>query len=247
MTEITQLHYTRLAQKYDDFLYYSPDFIRCLTTKMIEKLRLREEDVLVGLGCGKGMYSLDILKQIKLQNAIIAVDPYAEMLNKIPRDAPFTTLQLDAIAFSKGPSTYDKILMKEAVHHIKNKEELFSNLYQRLTPNGIMLFVHVPPKVQYPLFRKALLKCEKWHADPAHLTTLLEQTGFRVERDAVDYPLAIPKEKYFKMVESCYMSVLSSMSEEEILAGLAEMAKTYAKETVLEFIDHFDYLTAIKV
>lgn len=246
MTDIAKLHYTRLAEKYDDFLYYSPDFIRSLTTKMIEKLQLREADLFVDLGCGTGMYSIDILKQLKLQNSVIAVDPFAEMLSKIPEDAPLTALPLDAITFSRRPGTYDKILMKEAVHHVDNKEELFSNLYQRLTPGGILLLVHVPPKVQYPLFRKALLKCERWHADPDHLTALLQQSGFRVERDGVDFPHAIPKDKYFKMVESCYMSVLSSMSEEEIREGLAEMAGTYEKESVLNFTDHFDYLTAIK-
>jgi SAM-dependent methyltransferase len=247
MTDIAKLHYTRLAKKYDDFLYYSPEFVRCLTRKMIEKLRLREEDVFVDLGCGTGMYSLDILKQIRLKNPVIAVDPFAEMLAKIPPDAPLTPLQLDAATFARRPGTYDKILIKETVHHIDDKKELFSELHQRLAPGGILLLVHVPPKVQYPLFRKALQKCENWHADPDELTSLLEQTGFRVERDAVDYPHAIPKEKYFAMVESCYMSALSSLSEEDLREGLAEMAEKYANQEILEFIDHFDYITATKI
>lgn len=247
MTDVTQIHYTRLAKNYNDFLYYSQDFVRCLTTKMLEKLHLREEDVFVDLGCGTAMYSLDILKQVKLRNPVMAVDPFAEMLDKIPEDAPLTRFQLDALTFSRRPGTYNKVLMKEAVHHVDRKEELFSNLHQRLAPHGILLLVHVPPKVQYPLFKKALQKCAQWHADPAELTKLLRQTGFRVEHDAVDYPQAIPKDKYFKMVESCYMSVLSSLSADEIQEGLAEMGKTYAKEDVLKFIDHFDYLTATKV
>ncbi|NKE69253.1 class I SAM-dependent methyltransferase [Candidatus Manganitrophus noduliformans] len=246
MQDVVQIHYRRLAQKYDGFLYYSPGFVRALTEKMIDKLRLRESDTFVDLGCGTGMYSLDILKQVPLKNKIIGVDPFAEMLAQIPQEAPMERHPLDAVVFSERPGSYDKVLIKETVHHIQDKERLFRNLHQRLTPGGILLLVHVPPKVQYPLFQKALQKCERWHADPDDLVRLLGEAGFRVERDALDYPHAIPKEKYFQMVESCYMSVLSSFSKEEIQEGLAEMEKRYADRTVLEFTDHFDYIAGVK-
>ena len=244
MQDVINTHYTRLAKDYDDFLYYSPEFVRALTSMMIEKLQLKESDQLVDLGCGTGMYSLDILQQVKLQKPIIGVDPFAEMLAKIPQDAPIERVQQDGLMFSEQPGTYDKILIKETVHHIAEREALFANLYQRLKPGGILLLVHVPPNVQYPIFEKALQRCLDWHADPDELTSQLQQAGFKVERDALDYLHTIPKSHYFKMVRGCYMSVLTSLSQQELHEGLQEMELTHAHTDTLQFFDHFDYITA---
>jgi SAM-dependent methyltransferase len=246
MKEVLDTHYTRLAKDYDDYLYYSPEFVRALTSKMIEKLQLKEDDLLVDLGCGTGMYSLDILKQVSLKQPVIGVDPYPEMLAKIPGDAPIKRLVMDGLEFSRQPGSYDKILIKETVHHIAERDELFANLYERLKPGGILLLVHVPPNVQYPLFQKALERCLDWHADPAELTRQLRHAGFRVERDDIGFPHAIPKEQYFRMVEGCYMSALTSLSENELRDGLAKMEQKYKDVEILEFIDHFDYLTAVR-
>lgn len=246
MKEVLDTHYTRLASDYDDFLYYSPDFVRALTSKMVEKLQLHKEDSLVDLGCGTGMYSLDILQQICLNKPVLGVDPYPEMLAKIPENAPIKRIVMDGLEFSKQSGNYDKILIKEAVHHIAERDELFANLYQRLAPGGILLLVHVPPNVQYPLFQTALECCLNWHADPNKLTEQLKLAGFSVERDSVDYSHVIPKGQYFKMVEGCYMSALTSLSEQELREGLIEMEQKYRDTEALEFMDHFDYLTAVR-
>lgn len=245
-TDTVQAHYSRLAERYDDYLHYSDDFIRSLTSKMIEKLQLQKGDRFVDLGCGTGMYSLDILEQVALTHPIIGVDPFPQMLAKIPKDAPITPVALDALAFSAQDGTYDKILMKEAVHHVDDKALLFSNLLARLSAQGRLLLVHVPPKVDYPLFDKALERALGWHADPDALVALLQRTGFHVERDGLDYQHAIPKEQYFQMVERCYMSVLSSFTAEEIREGLAEMERRYKDVATLRFVDHFDYITGVK-
>ncbi|MPZ21275.1 MAG: methyltransferase domain-containing protein [Luteitalea sp.] len=245
-TDTVHEHYSRLAERYDDYLHYSDDFIRALTSKMIEKLELEEGDRLVDLGCGTGMYSLDILAQVALTNPVIGVDPFPQMLAKIPEEAPMTRVALDALVFSARDGAYDKILMKEAVHHVDDKALLFSNLFQRLSAHGRLLLVHVPPKVVYPLFDKALQRALGWHADPDELVTLLQRTGFHVERDGLDYQHSIPKHRYFQMVERCYMSVLSSFTAEEIREGLAEMEHKYTDVTTLSFVDHFDYITGVK-
>ena len=243
--EVVEAHYRRLGKDYNQFLYYSAEFIRALTSKMVEELELTPGDRFVDLGCGTAMYSLDILQQVPLNRPIVGVDPFPEMLRNIPEDAPVVKLAMDAMAFSRRPETYDKILIKEAVHHVSKREELFRNLYQRLSQGGILLLVHVPPKVRYPLFERALQRCEGWHADPDELTVQLQTAGFRVHRSSLDYPHAIPKKVYFKMVAGQYMSVLTSFSDEEMEQGLEEITERYRQEDMLHFIDHFDYLKAV--
>ncbi|MCA6107056.1 class I SAM-dependent methyltransferase [Bradyrhizobium cenepequi] len=213
---------------------------------MIEQLRLNEDDTLVDLGCGTCIYSLDILKQVALKRPVIGVDPYAEMLAKVPDDAPIRPIVMDGFEFSKEEGIYDKILIKETIHHIADRSKLFANLHARLAPGGVLLLVHVPPDVQYPLFQKALERCRSWHADPHELFEQLQRAGFRVQWNSVDFPHAIPKERYFKMVEGCYMSALTTLNEHELHDGLVEMKLKYKDVEILEFIDHFDYLAAIR-
>lgn len=246
MQDVLDKHYQRLAKDYDQFLYYSPEFVRALTQKMIERLRLGEQDRLADVGCGTGMYSLDILKQISLHSPILGVDPYPQMLAQIPDDAPITRVAEDALTFSRRQQNYDKVLIKETIHHVDQKEEFFANIYRNLPSGGIMLLVHVPPKVQYPLFDAALKRCLGWHADPDQLQRLLVAAGFEVARDALDYQHTLPKDHYFNMVRTCYMSVLTSFDQPQLEAGLAEMAERYAETDTLQFVDHFDYLSATK-
>lgn len=246
MQEVLDKHYQRLAKDYDEFLYYSPEFVRALTEKMIEKLQLVETDVLADIGCGTGMYSLDILKQVPLKQPVIGVDPYGEMLAQIPADAPVTPIAEDAMTYSARDGHYNKVLIKETIHHVDRREEFFRNLYGNLPSGGILLLVHVPPNVKYPLFKKALDKCLHWHADPHELQHQLQSAGFDVQWDSLDYEHALPKQHYFNMVRSCYMSVLTSFQDDELEAGLAEMKEKYADVQLLQFVDHFDCLTATK-
>ena len=243
---VIQDHYQRLGEDYDSFLLYSPEFVRTLTSKMVEMLDLQESDRLVDLGAGTGMYSLDILEQVRLSPPILAVEPFEEMIRNIPADQRLEPIAQDATAFAREPREYSKVLMKEMIHHVDEKEELFSNLRDHLIGAGRLLLVHVPPRLDYPLFRRALERCETWHADPADLVRTLEKVGFKVERSAVDYPHAIAKDQYFRMVRGQYMSVLTSFSMGEIEEGLAEMEATYADRTTLEYNDHFDYICATK-
>lgn len=246
MDEVLQKHYSRLADDYDEFLYYSPEFVRTLTQKMLEKLDLQPDDTFVDLGCGTGMYSIDMLKQVTLNKPVIGVDPFEEMLAQIPDDAPITPIAEKALAFSERPGEYDKVLIKETIHHVEERPTFFRNMYERINEGGVMLLVHVPPDVQYPLFQAALDRCLGWHADPDELVEQLTDTGFSMERDVLDYTHRLPKEHYFRMVTGCYMSVLTSFEDKELAKGLAEMEKQYADVDTLEFVDHFDYITATK-
>lgn len=244
MRDVVTEHYRSLAERYTDLLSYSPDFVGTHARKMAAQLELREDHVLVDLAGGTGIFARALLELVPLRERVICVDPYPEMLDQVPDGAHIRTVVDDALGFSQRSGTYDRILIKEAIHHVEERKELFENLHQRLRPGGILLLVHVPPDLEYPLFSAALERSRTWHADPDELVDLLEGSGFRVERDQLVYWHRLPKRDYFEMVENCYMSVLTSFSEEERRAGLREMEQRYSDQDVLEFPDRFDYLTA---
>lgn len=245
-TEIIDRHYDNLADNYDLFLKYSPDFVRKLTHKMIEKLQLREDDCLVDLGGGTGLYALDILEQVRLRHPVLLVDYSGAMLARAPADPRLRTLELGGLEFACRDGRYDKILIKETVHHIADRARLFAELHERLSPGGRLLLVHIPPQIDYPLFRAALERSLRWHADPDELVRHLEAAGFTVERETFVYPHVLPKEVYFRMVRGRYMSLLSSFTDPEFEDGIAEMAAAHAGREVLEFADRFDVITGIK-
>jgi len=245
-SEIIDRHYDNLADNYDLFLKYSPDFTRRLTRKMIEKLQLREDDRLVDLGGGTGIYAVDILEQVPLRQPVLLVDYSGAMLARAPDDPRLEPLEMGGLEFACREGRYDKILIKETVHHIEDRARLFAELHERLSPGGRLLLVHIPPQIDYPLFRAAIERSLGWHADPDQLVRHLEASGFAVEREMFTYRHRLPKEVYFRMVRARYMSLISSFSDRELEEGLAEMAATHAGREVLEFDDRFDMITGIK-
>lgn len=239
-------HYQRIAERYSEYLSYSGDFVPALAAKMAEMLQLSEDDAFVDLGGGTGIYTAAILDQVRCRLPVTLVDFSSDMLDQVPEDLPVEKVHMDALAFSEQARRYDKVLIKETVHHVDDRRTLFENLYERLAPGGALLLVHVPPDVDYPLFEAAKERARRWHADPDELERMLSATGFRTVRDAIDWPHAVPKQRYFEMVASQYMSVLSSFGEDEIEEGLREMEQAHAGTEVLEFTDHFDYIVGYK-
>lgn len=239
-------HYRRLAENYDKYLHYSHDFVRTLTRKMVTMLDLRPEDRFVDLGGGTGIYTVDIIAQVPSEHRVTLVDPFPEMLDKVPEEAPIDRVAMDGLRFAEHPATYDKVLIKEAVHHINDRPRLFAALFERLAPGGALLLVHVPPDIDYPLFEAALERSLEWHADPDELEQQLMLAGFDVRREGLDYRHEMPKEHYFDMVRTSYMSLLTSFSDEEREAGLCEMERKYADTDTLRFNDHFDYILGQK-
>lgn len=240
--EVVHRHYQHVADTYDDYLSYEGDFVRALAAAMVKKLDLRPDDRFVDLGGGTGLYTAAILDQVPLERAPLLVDPVAEMLERAPDDLAAERVHADALDFASRPGTYDKVLMKESVHHIGDRALLFERLRERLTPGGALLLVHVPPDIDYPLFDAALERARTWHADPDELVASLRQAGFRVERDVFEYRHSIPKAQYFAMVENRYMSVISTFDDAGLAAGLAEMRDRYADVDTLEFTDRFDLI-----
>lgn len=60
----------------------------------------------------------------------------------------------------------------------------------------------------------------------------------------ITHPLfhaAIEREKYVRMLESRYMSVLGEFSEAELAAGVDQFRRSY-REPVLRFDDHFAFV-----
>ena len=246
MYKHSKKHYKNIANIFDDLWSYSPEYTKFITQEIIKHLHLKSTDSLVDIGCGTGIYSQKILRQIQLQQPIICVDASAEMLKEIPKNSQLKTMEMDGVRFSKQPGTYNKIFLKEAIHHIEEKIILFQNLYQRLTPGGIFLLLLWPPDIEHPLFVKALELFKKSQPHYQELINLLQQVGFVTDMDMVEYSLELPRNKYFEMVENRYVSTLSEFNDAELALGLKEIEEKYQDKPMLKFNDRMVFIAATK-
>lgn len=244
---VIQKHYEDLADNYDEFLYWSPGFVGTLADKIVDMLDLKPDDTLVDIGGGTGMYSLALLDRVSLKKPVTVVDPFPEMLRRIPEEAPIIPVAADAVEFSAEAPACSKVLMKEAIHHVDRKAELIGNLYDRLDRGGRVLLVHVDPNlVEYPLFDAALENARKSFADPDELMELLAGAGFEARRDHLAYHHEVSAGHYHRMTERRYMSILTSLPDEQLSAGLDEMRARDAGTDTLRFTETFSYVLGIK-
>lgn len=246
MNDSIQNYYRKIANIYNDLWFHSEDFVNFIVKNIVEYLNLSSADTFVDLGCGTGIYSQAILKQINLNNPILCVDRSPEMLQQLPSSNKYKTISMDAVGFSQQPGNYEKILIKELLHLINDKKLLFNNLYQRLSPNGILLIILLPSTINYPLFDAALRRYEESQPHYNDLSNILSNIGFTVDIHFVDYPLSINKSKYLNMVENRYMNVLSTFDDTQLQQGISEIKSKYCDRSVFEFSDRFVFITAKK-
>ena len=246
MNQRVKNHYSNIAHNYDALWTYNAEFIKFVATNIVEKLDLQVNDKLVDLGCGTGLFAKAINHQIKLKSPIICVDSSPEMLKQIPVNNRYDPILMDAVEFSSKAKDLDKILLKEMIHHVPDKNKLIANLFNSLNPGGIFLLILLPPTIEYPLFELAKKTYEEVQPHHTTIETIFKNVGFETEVSFVTYPLSINKAQYFTMVENRYMSLLSRFSDEQIQEGLKEMNETYSSLLTLDFKDTFVFIVGKK-
>ncbi|MEM9541147.1 MAG: methyltransferase domain-containing protein [Cyanobacteria bacterium P01_E01_bin.42] len=237
-------HYRNLSNNYDELWSYSPEFITAMAQAICDRLQAKTSDRIVDLGGGTGLYTKAIDRLLQPDRKIICVDPSREMLDCVNSERIETRCQ-DAVIFTEELGEYNKVVMKEAIHHIPEKERLFANLYRQLPTGGIFLLLLLPPTIEYPLFTTALQRYEKGQPNYRDLEEQLKNAGFQIATDLVDFPVAIDRDRYLNMVKMRYMSLFRHFTDEEIARGIEEIKEKYP-DTILKFNDRFVFITASK-
>ena len=123
-------HYDDLSSIYDQLWTYSDDFVNEISKQITLKLELKNDDILVDYGCGTGIYSKAIAKQMQLKHDIICTDLSEKMFSKLKGKAGFRVIAKDAVGFSELKMKYDKVFIKEMIHHIKEgRQRIYTNIF----------------------------------------------------------------------------------------------------------------------
>jgi len=238
-------HYTNLASHYDEYYHYSDDYVNYFTDTIIEGLAIKKNETIVEVGSGTGIFAKEILNKFQSLQ-MISVDNSAIMLNRT-KDERIKQICQDAIEFSQENINYNKVYMKEFIHHIprENRLRLFKGLYSQLKNNGTLLILVEPGRLNYPLFDEALWRFES--QQPSHLQIIneLNLAGFSTSFSVKSYPINLAKSKYIEMVRNRYMSVLESFTDAELEKGIKSITESQ-KDDELEFIEIFYSIKGVK-
>ncbi|TDC21847.1 methyltransferase domain-containing protein [Streptomyces sp. 8K308] len=244
-------HYQRLAGAYDDNWAYSPAFVGWMSGQIAEALSLTADDRIADIGCGTGLFAKRIASTLRPRHRMLCVDPAPAMLAQLGDDAerllPLVASAED-IAERKVSLPYDALdamWLKESVHHVKDPARTLTGLAELLAPGGRLLVAMLPTTIEYPLFAEALRRYEALQPDPARIAEHLADAGLRTTLGHVEHELRLDTERYLAMVRARYMSVLSTFSDAEIEAGIAEIRARHPGREVV-FPDRFAFVLGVR-
>jgi ubiquinone/menaquinone biosynthesis C-methylase UbiE len=234
-------HYDALAATYDELWLYSEEYVADLAARIAAALDLSAADQLVDVGCGTGLFARALRDLVGLQQPVICADPSAGMLARMADTSGLTLVNADASSLLEGGVTGDKYLMKEVVHHVDDTARLFRAVAQALKPRDVFLILIYPQTIDYPLFAAALKRYEELQPDFGELVAAARAAGLTAEYWQEALPLTIARERYLRMVKGRFMSLLSTFPDEELAAGISEIAGRYPDE-ILHFENRYMFL-----
>lgn len=239
-------HYDHLAADYDAIWNHRPAYVDWMSERMSELLALRPGERIADLGSGTGLFLRRLLPSGTAQTPVLAVDPSAAMLARLPDDPRLravhaTAEQFAADAVATPYDELDAITVKESVHHFSDLGRTLAGLAGRLAEGGRLLIVTLPPKTGYPLFPAAYDRFADWQPEPQEMAEMLRGAGLAVRLSYAQYEVSIATVEWISLVSRRWMSVLSSFSDAELERGLAEMRELFT-EPELRFSDRFAFI-----
>ena len=240
-------HYQSLSEHGDYTAYFDEEYQQWVVDILIPMLELVADDCVIDLGGGTGFFSHILHREANMVQNVVCVDPCAGMLQRARTRPGVSLLCADALTFAQREDMhYDKILIKEAIHHIHQRRDLFECIRRQLNPGGRLLIITRPQQIEFPFFQAASEAFGRGQPSSDLLKTELETSGFSVSVHQHHYPVEVQKPRWFGMLRERFMSHLTAYSDEQIELGIAEIDEKYRDEETLKFHDTLIFIVGCK-
>lgn len=240
-----QLHYDIIAKKFNQLWQFSPEYKEYIFTQIHSLLHLVPTDILVDIGGGTGTFTKRLYDDVPLHKAY-CVEPSKEMSAKASEINGLDAICTDAEGFISLELNYSKVLLKEVVHHLKNRAFVWEKLYAQLPFGGKILIITRPQEVEFPFWQEAKNAFKKNQPPSDLLCNELTECGFKVEVESGLHTFELSKEEWYIMLKHRFMSDLAPFSDDEIECGIREIEEIYT-ESMLRMNDHLIFITASKL
>jgi SAM-dependent methyltransferase len=167
----------------------------------------------VDLGGGTGNFTAALAAAAALTHPIVCVDNSAPMLAVAAGRAGVIPREQDAVAFAAATdaqaSGYDRVLLKELVHHIPEADAgaMYAGLARQLAPGGLAVTVTRPREVDYPLWPAARQVWRDAQPPAERMCAQMAAAGLVVRTEEATYTATMPKGRWVDMVRSIVCEV----------------------------------------
>ncbi len=242
-------HYNSISKDFEENWFFTKEYFPTLAKAIIKSLKLEEEDTFVDLGCGTGNYTREIVdNSVCSIKKVVGVDFSKNMVEQFClKNSTYSGVCSDLESFvSSTQESFDKILLKEVIHHVQDYNQFYSGLNKILNPSGKILIVTRPEKTNFPFFEKALDYFSANQVSESEIKSGLERAGFSSLIEKLNIDIRIGKSQLFKMIENRFMSTFNHFTDDEIKLGLGEVDQKYSGLSEIKFCDELIFISAIK-
>lgn len=138
-------HFDTIAEVFNRIWYFSDEYKNFVITHIINNLALTHRDILADIGGGTGSFTTRLKNEAKVQKAY-CIEPSSAMCDEASKLANITAISTDAHGFLVQKISFSKVLLKEVIHHITQRERFWHNTYEALPQGENCLLSPVPDK-----------------------------------------------------------------------------------------------------
>ncbi|WP_419770581.1 MAG: methyltransferase domain-containing protein [Candidatus Marinarcus sp.] len=226
-------HYDNIADDFDKNWSFTPEYMHWMVTKIIELLDFKNSDIFVDIGAGTGLYTKKIESEVAFNEPIYFVEPSLDMTNIANEYNKFTLYNETSEDFLNRNKKFDKILFKEVIHHIFNREAMWEKLFLQLNHNGKFLLITRPQNTKIPLFKKAKEKFKANQPDYKLFEKEAKKVGFKIDTTIESFNFSVDKQKWYTMLRERFMSDLAEFTREDIEKGIEELENQLSNNNIV--------------
>ncbi|MEZ4741480.1 MAG: methyltransferase domain-containing protein [Bdellovibrionota bacterium] len=231
--DVSSQHYENFHRSSNTSWIHSSDYLEFWCDKVIDLLDLQDQDCFLDIGCGDGELTTKISQCVNFSQTPIGVEQDTICFSWDERYLQSEQMLADDF-FAQAEDTFDKILLKQVIHHMYRPDhtDVLEKVFCCLNPGGKVLILSMPDSLEYPLFSQAV---ERFEAQESEFNIIqleedLVAKGFSVSSEKITYETTLPKEKYLQAVSERFISTLSTFSDAEMRQGLEELDKDLSSE-----------------
>lgn len=237
-------HFDSIAEVFNRIWYFSDAYKDFVIHHIHHDLTLAKDDILVDIGGGTGTFTSRLKNESGVAKAY-CVEPSRSMCEEAAKLENITALCTDAHNFLSSGISFSKLLLKEVIHHIDEREHFWQAVHTQLPDRGKLLIITRPQNIAFPLFSSAKAAFARNQPPYELFESQLLACGFEVSTEKRSHTFTLSKESWYEMLRHRFMSDLGEFSDEEIEEGIHEIDACYQGETI-DLIDHLIFITAIK-
>lgn len=237
-------HFDTIADIFNRIWYFSDDYKDFVISHICHDLALTHEDILADIGGGTGSFTSRLAQEAALTRAY-CVEPSCAMCEEAAKLTDVTAICADAHTFLASHIPFTKMLFKEVIHHIRDREHFWKTVYTSLPHNGKILIITRPQNIAFPFFTAAKVEFGRNQPSQDMLEDELHLGGFSITTHLRSHTFTLSKEDWYTMLRHRFMSDLGVFTDNEIEEGIIEIDKKYPEEH-LEIVDNLIFIIATK-